>query len=70
MCYYIGILSPFKLNGSVPPLEGIIPDPFSKGRSGLFCSGEGQVSTWAKRAGGQTSTRMGKNIFGKLGSSP
>lgn len=36
MFYYLDIFSPFKLNGSVPPLERISPAPFTNVDLGPF----------------------------------
>lgn len=68
-CCNTGDFSLFKLNGSIPAMEQISPNPFPRVDLGTVFSW-GHVSAQAIKIRRLDENRHGKNIFGKLGSSP
>lgn len=69
MFYYIDIFSPFKLHGSVPPLERISPAPFTNVDLGPFVPAEATCPSGQGKQEVRTSTRMGKTSLGSWGRS-
>lgn len=67
---YIGNFSPFKLNGSVPPMEHISPNPFTKVDLGCFVPAGAMCPSGQDVSRRLDEHRNGKTIFGKLESFP